>query len=644
MLRLDEAQLASGRLLFGHPLLPDETVEIDLFHDDRRRSLAEMHTRAIPWLDGQAYLVTLHFTQEKVRLREQLLKSSKQLNAVIAASPLAIVALDTAGRVTLWNHAATQMYGWHDHEVLGQHAPITSSSSAQLLDMLAGDALQGSPLKGKELHGQLRRDGKEIDLLVWSSVINDSHGLPSGVMLILSDISERRRARAHLRSLVGRDPLTSLPDRRHFRKSLRRAVMERKKARADTPLMVLQLDLDRFKTVNHSVGQSGGDHLLQMVAQRLAGKLYEADLLARTGSDEVTVLLTHAPQLQDCARVADRLLGMFDAPFEHDGEQYYLTASIGIAVYPHDGHKADELLGAADKALGRAKENGGNCVQFFTADLDQRARNQLAMEGKLKQAIARNELYLVYQPQFGMRCGQARGVEALLRWRHPLLGEISPAEFIPIAEKSGAIHNIGAWVLQTACRQLRAWDEQHRPRLRMAVNVSARQFYGRNFLQETMRIIEQSGIEPGRIELELTESILVDNLENARRILAELKALGVRISIDDFGTMFSSLTYLAHLPIDTLKIDQGFVREIEQMPKMGAIVQAIGDLARGLDLHVIAEGVETFAQLEFLRGIHCHEVQGYLLGRPLPPEQIAERLQEGQAHPLMQAAGRHGPG
>jgi len=360
MLCLEEQDFDSDKQFFGYPLLPDETIEIDLFQADGTRTQAEMHTLAIPWHDGQAYLVNLQATQEKTRLREQLLKSSRQLNAIISASPLAIVALDTTGHVTLWNHAATQIYGWHDYEVLGQHAPLTSNTSDQFLDTLASDALQGKPLAGRELQGQLRRDGKQIDLLVWSSVLSDSHGLPSGVMLIFTDISERRRARAHIRSLEGRDPLTSLPDRRHFHKALNRALVKRKKVQDGAPLMILQLDIDRFKTVNQSIGQSGGDHLLQMVAQRLAGKLYETDLLARTGSDEFTVMLSHEPHLQDCARVADRLLRMFDAPFEHGGKQYYLTASVGIAIYPHDGKKTEDLLGAADRALERAKTGGGN--------------------------------------------------------------------------------------------------------------------------------------------------------------------------------------------------------------------------------------------------------------------------------------------
>jgi len=235
-----------------------------------------------------------------------------------------------------------------------------------------------------------------------------------------------------------------------------------------------------------------------------------------------------------------------------------------------------------------------------------------------------------------MQCGHVRGAEALLRWRHPLLGEISPAEFIPIAEKSGAIHKIGAWVLQTACQQLRIWDEQNLPELRMAVNISSSQFHSRNFLNEMTSIIMQSGINPARIELELTESVFLANMEHGRQILHDLKAFGVRISIDDFGTGFSSLSYLSNLPIDTLKIDQSFMRELEQLPKMGAIIHAIANMVQGLDLHVIAEGVETFAQLEFLRQIHCHEVQGYLLSRPLASSQMAEQLQSQKAHPLMQ--------
>lgn len=644
----DEPEEDGAKQMFGHPMLPGEIIEIDIFQADGTRAKAEMHTFVIPWGERQAQLVNLQYTQEKTHLREQLLKSNKQLNAIIAASPLAIVALDTSGRVTLWNHAATKIYGWDDHEVLGKNAPVTSDISAQFLDTLASDALQGKPLAGKELQGQFRRDGKHIDVLVWSSALHDSHGLPSGVMLVFSDISERRRVSAQIRNLVGRDTLTSLPDRRHFHKTLNRTLIKRKKEQDNSPLIILQLDIDRFKTVNHSIGRRGGDHLLRMVAQRLAGNLYENDLLARTGSDEFTVLLSHSLQMQDCARVADRLLRMFDIPFEHGDEQYFLTTSIGIAVYPHDGRKTENLLGAADSALDRAKKEGGNCAQFFTHDLDRHSRNQLALEGDLRQAIEYRELYLVYQPQVGMRCGQVCGVEALMRWRHPKLGEISPAEFIPIAEKSGLIHSMGAWALQTACQQLHEWDKQKLPTLCMAVNISSRQFHSRNFIQETAAIIAQSGIDPARIELELTESVFLDNMEYAQQILHGLKDLGVRISIDDFGTGFSSLSYLAHLPIDTLKIDQAFMRELEQLPKMGAIIHAIGSLARGLDLHVVAEGVETLGQLEFLRQIHCHAVQGYLLSRPLSPESLAEHLQNTRVHPLMQletmpVAGAYGP-
>lgn len=547
---------------------------------------------------------------------------------LVNALPLAIVALDSAGRVSLWNRAATQMLGWQEHEVLGQVPPIIAGNAAQTITALYDEVHRGVQIMGRELPGQTRRDGKIIDLKVWSSRQTQEGGAQTGATLVFADITEQRRLRAHLRGLAERDPLTDLPHRRHFRKSLQKA-LKAARANGQAP-MVLILDMDRFRTINQAIGQTAGDFILKEVARRLAGHLYEKDLIARTGSDEFSILLTDSLMLKDSARIADRLTHLFDEPFEYLGENYYFTASIGIAVAPHDGDKCDTLLDAAYMALNRAKVEGGNRIEYFTHDLDQDARNQLALESKLRQAIENNELRLVYQPKFDIASGHIQGVEALLRWRHPVLGEISPGEFIPIAETSPIIHQIGAWVLQTACRQLEEWDSQGLHLAQMAVNISPRQFQSRNFLHEIKRIVSQSTIVPQRLELELTETVLMSNLEQAMQVLQHLRELGLSVAIDDFGTGYSSLAYLAQLPVSVLKIDQSFTRRITEKAKIGAIVHSIGELARGLDLRVVAEGVETEAQLAFLRDIHCHEAQGFLLSRPLPPKEIADLLRKQQ--------------
>ncbi|MDO8931974.1 MAG: EAL domain-containing protein, partial [Rhodocyclaceae bacterium] len=486
-------------------------------------------------------------------------------------------------------------------------------------------ALRGKAVSGRELLDQRRRDGQAIAFQVWAAPMHNAQGLASGIILTLADVTEQRRAEAHIRRLVGHDTLTGLPNRRQFQKQLQRT-LNKVGSRDRAPLMVLQLGIDRFKNINKSLGHAGGDRLLQAVARRLAAALYETDLVARSGGDEFSILLRDTHHLRDGARVANKLLQHFAASFDIDGQELFVTASIGIAVHPHDGRKADELIHAADDAMDRAKRQGGNGCQFFTPDIDSDARRQLVLENGLRHALERDELFLEYQPQYDIESGHLAGVEALLRWQHPEMGVVSPGSFIPVAEGSGLIVPIGAWVLHAACRQLQAWDAAGLPPLRMAVNVSARQFFADGFKYEVKRALRASGIAPGRLELELTESLLVRSAAGAIEVLHGLKALGVRLSIDDFGTGYSSLSYLVDLPIDTLKIDQSFVRGLGENPSYGAIVAAIGELAHGLDLKVIAEGVETEAQLDFLRGVYCDEVQGFLLARPVSPDGVARLL------------------
>ncbi len=623
MLRLDAEDLAGG--LFGHPLLDGEIQEISIHPRQGERQMAELHSVSIAWGEGWSWLVSVRPSRAHEPLRDQLDRSNTLLHAIVHAAPMAIVALDRDLRVSFWNRAASEMLGWQDYELLGRPPPCLAEDPQQSLAGLAQAALESQSVRGRELNDLARRDGRRIDAQVWSAILPDRHGLANGVMLMLHDISERRRSQAHQRQQSGRDPLTALLDRAHFRKALRRVLAARRRDRSAVPLVLLKLDIDRFKNVNRSLGQAGGDHLLQQVAQRLAGHLYESDLLGRTGSDEFGILLNDTRQMQDGARVAERLQGLFGEPFPHGDEVYYLSASIGIAVHPRDGGKADALLDAADHALAQAKKTGGGGIAHYSDVYDHQARNLLALEGKLRQAAGNDELFLLYQPQFGLDDGRLHGVEALLRWRHPVLGTVPPGEFIPLAETSGAIHAMGSWALRQACRQLHAWQGRGwSPRL--ALNLSPRQFQSRELVGEIAAVIEVCGIDPARLELELTESCLLHDLAETARILTRLKSLGVRLAIDDFGTGYSSLAYLAELPFDTLKIDQAFVRKLAGDPRIGAIIEAVGNLGRGLGLNVVAEGIETVAQLEFMRRMHCHEVQGFLLARPMPAEALEEYL------------------
>jgi EAL domain-containing protein (putative c-di-GMP-specific phosphodiesterase class I) len=330
--------------------------------------------------------------------------------------------------------------------------------------------------------------------------------------------------------------------------------------------------------------------------------------------------------------VSEKLLQCLGAVYDLNGREIFLTASIGIAVYPNDGASADALIQAADSAMDRSKDQGGNCCQYFAEELDERVRSQLFLEQELHHAIDRQQLYLEYQPQWSLETGRLVGVEALLRWRHPELGVVSPATFIPIAESTGLIVAIGALVLKEACRQLRHWDQHLDHPLRMAVNVSPRQFQSTTLEADVREAIAEAGIHPERLELEITESMMARNFPDVVASLHGLKRLGVSISIDDFGTGYSSLSYLADFPVDTLKIDQSFVRGVDQQPGCRAIISSVLTLVRGLDLRVIAEGIETESQLSFLRDLGCDEGQGFLMGRPMSADALIRIAAESGGH------------
>ncbi len=625
MLCLDENDLAGG--LFGYPLLEGEQeISIPTGRDEGRQARLRMY--AIDWGGERGWLAWLRPRQAAAA--ESSGGGHRLAYTLIQQVPLAIIVIDPKLRVMVWNPAASAMLGWEDYEVLGQPLPGLAQDNPHSLLNLVQAALDNRPRLAHELIGLVRRDGCPIEVQAWSHLLRDRFGEIQGVVVILHELSRRRQLSQE--GLPGQDPLTGLMDRQHFRKALRRLLAARRHEGVHAPLLLLKLDIDRFKNINHALGQNGGDHLLKQVAQRLADQLYESDLIARTGSDEFSILLNNARQWQDGVRVAERLQDLFSEPFLHGAECYFLSASIGIAVYPRDARKANALLDAAERALAQAKQLGGGSIAHFTPADDAQARNLLALESKLRQAAVQHELHLFYQPQFDLATGRLRGVEALLRWQHPTLGMVPPAEFIPLAESSGIIHAIGSWVMREACRQLRSWQTQAIP-IRLAINLSPRQLQRHELVDEIAAIIRATEVDPAGLELELTESCLLRNLEEALRVLKRLKALGVRLAIDDFGTGYSNLAYLAALPFDTLKIDRSFVHKLSTEPRIGAIIETIGNLGRGLGLNVIAEGIETEEQLAFMRRIHCHEVQGYLLARPMPADDLAGFL-AGQPAPF----------
>jgi diguanylate cyclase (GGDEF)-like protein len=432
------------------------------------------------------------------------------------------------------------------------------------------------------------------------------------------------------------DNLTELPNRLFFKEHLQHMIALAQ--RQNLKLGVLFLDLDGFKRINDTLGHHLGDLVLQATGERLRNSIRASDTLVRTGAaldglaiarlggDEFTVLLSTIERNEDAATVAERIRLNLAQPLIFGDHELYTTTSIGITIYPDDGETAEELLKNADLAMYYAKRSGGNMYRYFSAKMSETALQRLTLENQLRKAIERGELDLHYQPQLDVVTGKFCGLEALLRWDSHELGQISPAEFIPLAEETGLIVGIGEWVLRKACQQAKKLQDQNIPFNRMAVNVSAIQFLHKGFSSLVKKILVETGLKPDVLELELTESVLINDEDIVLNVLQSLKKIGVQLAIDDFGTGYSSLSRLKSFPIDRLKIDQGFVRNIEQDSDNAAIVVAVIAMAEGMDMKVIAEGVETDGQLAFLKNKRCNEVQGYLLSKPLPSAQIEEFL------------------
>jgi diguanylate cyclase (GGDEF)-like protein len=455
-------------------------------------------------------------------------------------------------------------------------------------------------------------------------------GVENGVVAIVRDVSERKAAEAKILHMAQHDALTGMPNRTLLGTRLAQAI--RHADRRDSSVLVAFIDLDNFKMVNDGLGHSAGDELLAEIATRMRQCLRRQDTLGRFGGDEfVLILPVHRQRLEPCIALLERINAVVSRSVQIGQHALQVSCSIGVAMYPRDGDTADALLVRADVAMYSAKEAGKNQCRFYTQAMNASAENKLALVEFLRHALEQQQLRIVYQPKFDVRSGLMFGVEALLRWHHPQRGLISPLEFIPLAEESGAIVAIGRWVLQTACAQSAAWQQAGLPPLVMSVNVSPRQFDDPHLLQDVAGALSAAALAPRLLELEVTESLIMRDMTGAVDKMARLKAMGLLLSIDDFGTGYSSLSALKSFPITTLKIDKSFVHELASNVDDQAIARAIIALAHQLHLRVIAEGVETTAQFEFLRDNGCDEVQGYLFGKPSPPEVIAELLARQQA-------------
>jgi diguanylate cyclase (GGDEF)-like protein len=434
----------------------------------------------------------------------------------------------------------------------------------------------------------------------------------------------RREAEERVHHLAHYDELTGLPNRNMFNQRLSHALIQAR--RNDKPLAILYIDLDRFKYINDTLGHEAGDRVLREVAQRLLGCLREGDTVGRLGGDEFVVLIEELPEPMHVAAVAQKILAAVVKPFIIGAQEFSISASIGISTYPDDSEDMQGLLKNADSAMYRAKEQGQNNYQFHSALMNIHTVERLALESGLRRALERNEFLLHYQPKVDIGSGRIIGMEALLRWQQRATELIAPEQFLVLAEETGLIVPIGAWVLNTACGRNQLWREQGLPPLRMAVNLSARQFAHENVLQDVARALNETGLDPAALELEIAESTVMRDPERAVKLLGRLKDMGIHLSIDDFGTGYSSLSYLKRFPLDSVKIDRSFIRHVPGDADNAAITRAIIAMAQSLRLKVVAEGVETEEQLSFLREHGCDEMQGYHFSKPLPEDEFLRLL------------------
>jgi len=554
--------------------------------------------------------------------KDEIVTAKNFLDNVIQSMADALVVLSTDWTIVSANPALCLLLGYDEEELVGSPFGLIVTGGAEERELLRDMAERGQ-VPDRELVYRAK-NGARIPVAVSGAVMRNPAGEMVGVVCIAHDIRERKRSEEEIRQLAFYDPLTRLPNRSLFQERLAQAI--NRSRRDGGAIALLFLDLDRFKDINDIMGHACGDQLLTAVADRLRGSLRPSDFLARLGGDEFVFLVTDLRDKRSVASLAHAVLEQFTSPFEIDGKELFTSTSVGIALSPEDGEDGDTLLKHADMALYAAKEQGRNAFSFFSEELNREAHERRRLEGSLHRAFANGEFFLEYQPQIDLRSGRVFSFEALLRWCDPEGELIPPDRFIPVAEEMGLIRRLGEWVMATACLQCRQWQRPGLPPVRVAVNVSGHQFNQPGFIDMVDRVLEETGLAPELLELELTESSLMAGEQETIMTLIDLKVRGLHLAIDDFGTGYSSLSYLKHFPIDRLKIDRSFVRDIVKDLDDRAIVEAIIAMAHTLGLRVLAEGVEHEDELELLRERGCDEVQGFYFARPLPPEGLEEHL------------------
>jgi diguanylate cyclase (GGDEF)-like protein/PAS domain S-box-containing protein len=545
----------------------------------------------------------------------------EMLKVAVDSLPIGITFSDVDGIIIYSNPAEAKMHGYEVSELIGKEARKFSTND------------RGRPLAAEHLKElgvwrresvNVRKNGEEFSAHLTSISVRDSEGRYLGIITTCEDISYRKVAEEKIHQLAYYDIVTGLPNRGMFLERLHQILLQAQRDRDKVNLLFL--DLDNFKDVNDTQGHDVGDKLLRAVAERLSACMRDYDVLARLGGDEFVVVCPSVTTQESVATVVQRIMAIFVDPFEIEGRQLYTSASIGIAVYPDDSLDASTLFRCADTAMYQAKNDGRAQFRFFSAELNQKIMQRVALENNLRLGLERQEFFLHYQPLWDVKTSKMTGVEVLLRWQSSDYGLMQPSTFISLLEDSGLINNVGEWVLRSACNQMREWTIENNRDLKMAVNISGKQLKHPKFLDMLTTIIQETGIDPMNLELEFTESVIMENVENTVEIFNKLKNMGIKLSIDDFGTGYSSLNYLKHFPVDRIKIDKSFVADVYHNDSDAAIIEAIVCMAQSLSLRVVAEGVENSDQLHSLTKLGCDEVQGYYLAMPMHAKDLAENL------------------
>jgi diguanylate cyclase (GGDEF)-like protein/PAS domain S-box-containing protein len=630
--RQAEIQAIMERVLSGQPIECLETQRLT-----KTGSVLDVSLSVSPIKDPTGLITGASAIARDITLRKRAEEQLKLQSAALEAAANAIVITDYEGKIVWVNRAFTTMTGYGKEEVLSKNLRLLKSGD-QPESYYAN--LWSTISSGKVWQGEIvnrRKDGTTYTEEMTITPVSRDVGNPADryFIAIKQDITKRKRAEERVQYLAYYDALTGLPNRTLLQDRLAKALAgaRRRKDKA----AILFLDLDRFKDINDSLGHSVADLLLQEVAERLKTWAREQDTVARVGGDEFLIVLTGVKDVADAAVATERIVNLMTAEFVVQGHSLSIGCSVGISIFPEHGADGETLIKNADAAMYSAKENGRNRFQFFTEDMNAQVVERLTLENSLRLALDKKELFLVYQPQMDIATGRITGLEALLRWQHPDLGLVPPDKFIRIAENSGLIVPIGEWVVRTACRQARKWQDEGLPAVSVAVNVSAVQFRQEGFCELIRRALHETGLAPQYLELELTESLLLANADLMLSVVQELKAMGVTLAIDDFGTGYSSFSYLRQFRVSKLKIDRVFIRDVAVNPDDAAIASAIISMAKSLHLKVIAEGVEDEAQMSFLRAHQCDEIQGYYFSKPLAVDKVADKLRPHSPEPQARA-------